>query len=120
MFRVDVRHAQHVREVHRVLGLVRHHIVHELVECLEFVVAEEGQLVRPRLLLGAGVGVVDPVLNLGHDAEVVAGALERPEEIWVLRGRDCDGRPVGQDQARGHDLVCKKSVLALEHAVAAA
>ncbi|KFY69049.1 hypothetical protein V498_10528 [Pseudogymnoascus sp. VKM F-4517 (FW-2822)] len=95
-------------------------LVDESEDRLELVVREDEVRVCP--LRAAVLGhVVHFILDLGHDAEVVAGALQTPEEIPVFGVlADHHEPPVGEDHARLDELVGREPVPALEPAVAAA
>lgn len=54
-------------------------LVEEFVQGLELVMREYELIVRPY----RARCVVDLDFELGHHAEVVAGASEGPEEIWI-------------------------------------
>lgn len=76
--------------------------------------------VGPGLATGVAVDVEDLVLHGRHDAEVVAGAADGPEEGRVLGGRDGERGSVGEGEAGAEELVGGQAVEALEEAVAAA
>lgn len=95
-------------------------LVDEIEDRLELVVREDQVRVCP--LRAAVIGhVVHLIQHLRDDAEIVAGALQTPEEIpvsGVLAGHH--EPPVGEDHARLDELVGREPVPALEPAVAPA
>ena len=92
-------------------------LVGEVEHLLRLVLGEDQRGERPLVVRWH---VVHLVLDLRHDAEVVARAPERPEEVRVLVGIGGHERAVGQDHARFLELVGGEAVAALQPAVASA
>lgn len=120
--RVDIRHPHEVRPVDELDRLLAHaaseHTVCEAVNIPQLIVPEDEQRPTPHLRLGGTV--LDSILEIRHDSEIVASALQSPEKIRVLCLGDGDCRTVGHHQACGYQVVGQQALAALKPSVAAA
>lgn len=69
-------------------------------------------------------GVNHTWINLGldarHDAKVVAGALQTPEQVRVARIADSHGGSIGENDVQFDHIVANQAVLPLETTMASA
>lgn len=95
-------------------------IIMERVQCLEerlqFVLSEDIVVVVP----GIKIPRMDLELKASHDAEVVAGSLHAPPEVWVLMLVDTNGRAIRENDVHVDQVVAHEAVETLVTAVTAA
>ncbi len=111
------RHGRHGREREEPVQLPRR-LRDELPVALH---DRDGVVERPERRAGDDrAHRVQPVAELGDDAEVAAAAADRPEQVRVLVGAGGDLRAVGEDDVRAEQVVDREAVLAGQVADAAA
>lgn len=118
MFRVDLGDSDEITPMNRMRRLAPLHLVMQTKHRLKLIPREDEDVVRP--LRRPRIRIVDAVRPLGHEAKVVPGAPDSPEEIRMRLGRDRHSLAVRKHEPRRDDLVGGEAVLALQPAVAAA
>jgi hypothetical protein len=118
MFRINLGDSDEITPMNRMRRLALLHLVMQAIHRLKLIPREDEDVVRP--LRRPRVRIVDAVRPLGHEAKVVPGAPDGPEQIRMRLRRDHHCLAVGEHEPRRDDLVGGEAVLTLQPAVAAA